>query len=66
MALRDWVSPTDTTSAYHQYIGVRTHLWGSQLNVPDIRDQQGVLISPLDWENKFVHLLPVTIDVALK
>lgn len=66
IALRDWVSPHDTTSLYHRYIGDRTHIWGSYFNVPEIRDRNGVLVPPTEWENKLVHMTPVTIDVALK
>ncbi len=66
MTLRDMVSPSDKTNLFRDYVGSRTHLWGSKINIPNVRDGQGRLIRPNEYIDALPHLTPVTVDVNLK
>lgn len=55
-----------STCLYHKYVGNRTHLWDSPVNVPDVRDRNGAVIKPHEYDSKLHHLTPVTVDVVMK
>ncbi len=66
LTLRDIVPTSDVSNYFNAFVGTRTHLWGSTVNVPNIRDNHGILIKPDEYETKLHDLTPVTVDVTLK
>lgn len=56
----------DETYIYRDFVGSRSYLWDSQVNVPEIRSQEGRLIRPNEYKTMLPHLAVVTVDVVLK
>ncbi|KAJ3560629.1 hypothetical protein NP233_g10709 [Leucocoprinus birnbaumii] len=70
MTLREFVDTLPpgekTTEMYTEFVGNRHYLWNSTVNVPEVRDQNGVLVKPHEYSTKLQHGAPATVDVIFR